>query len=89
MATPRNSVEQRFRVVDYGQDQLFLQRFLLKLAPFGPGSFKVRANCSNKGVWFLAIYATSLMGRTRGGGSARPSALKCFTTSCTTSQSSP
>jgi NAD(P)-dependent dehydrogenase (short-subunit alcohol dehydrogenase family) len=55
----------------------------------GPGSFKVGANRSNKGVRFLAIHATSLMGRTRGGGSARPSALKWSTTSRTTSQSSP
>jgi hypothetical protein len=34
MATLKNSVEHRFRVVGYGQDQLFLRRFLLKLVPF-------------------------------------------------------
>jgi hypothetical protein len=34
MATPRNSVERRFRVVGYGQDPLFLRRFWLKLVPF-------------------------------------------------------
>jgi hypothetical protein len=35
MATPRNSVERRFRVVDEGQYPLFLRRLLLKLVPFG------------------------------------------------------
>lgn len=35
MATPRNSVEHRFRVVDYGRYPLFLQRFWLNLVPFG------------------------------------------------------
>ena len=34
MATPRNSVERRFRVVDEGQYPLFLRRLLLKLVPF-------------------------------------------------------
>ncbi len=35
MATPRNSVEHRFRVAEYGQDRLFLPRFWLNLVPFG------------------------------------------------------
>ncbi len=35
MATPRNSVERRSRVADDAQDGLFLQRFWLKLVPFG------------------------------------------------------
>lgn len=35
MAIPRNSVEHRYRVLDDGQDQLFLRRFWLKLVPFG------------------------------------------------------
>ena len=39
MATPRNSVERRFRVVDEGQYPLFLRRLLLKLVPFEPGPF--------------------------------------------------
>jgi hypothetical protein len=34
MAIPRNSVEHRYRVLDDGQDQLFLRRFWLKLVPF-------------------------------------------------------
>ena len=37
MATPRNSVERRFRVVDEGQYPLFLRRLLLKLVPFLAG----------------------------------------------------
>ena len=36
MATPRNSVEHRFRVVDYGRYPLFLRRFWLNLVPFQP-----------------------------------------------------
>ena len=35
MATPRNRVEHRFRILDDGQDQLFLRRLLLKLVPYG------------------------------------------------------
>ena len=42
MATPRNSVEHRFRVVDYGRYPLFLQRFWLNLVPFGPDLFSGR-----------------------------------------------
>jgi hypothetical protein len=50
MATPKNSVEHRFRVVGYGQDPLFLRRFWLNLVPLGSDPFSSDLLLADHGV---------------------------------------